>query len=64
MMTTNDLTKTTGTDNPIRPVDPMKLNPEMLKVFAKDYQGKVAQLPNLLMMEGCNSQYLDYTNYQ
>ena len=39
MMTTNDLISTTGTENPIRPVDPMKLNHEILKVFAKYYQG-------------------------
>ena len=37
MRTTNDLTNTTGAQNPVNP----KINPEILRVFLKDYQGKV-----------------------
>ena len=44
MMSTNDLTSTTGTENPIRSVDPTKNN-------LRGYHGKVAQLPNFLLME-------------
>ena len=56
MKTKSDLTNTTETKNPIKEVDPTKINPEILRVFFKDYHGKVTQLPDLLSMKGCNSQ--------
>ena len=55
-----DLSNTTGAKNPIKEADPTKINPEILRVFLKDYQGKVTQLPDLLSMKGCNSQFLDF----